>query len=336
MIASPSAAPATVLIVGAGIIGAALAYRLAAAGARVSVLDSGSAGHGATRHSFGWIGRSPEGDTPHADLRARGSEEWDVLAREVPGLIVERSGALVWGEYFSRPGARPEPTASLHEPALLNPPARAEHRAGDGSVDPLRATEALLAAARGHGARVLPGTPVTRVLRDAAGVARGVEAHGKPLYADTVIIAAGTGSPALCATAGVEMNLTPAPAVMVRLNAPPGLLRGIIACDEAEARQYPDGTVLMPRDYEGEIDAADLERSGRAAAEYFRSALRGADHTQWLDTTIGWRPMPAGGEPYLGFSSTPGLYLAVAHPGIMLAPAIALRAVADILGTRAS
>ncbi|MFZ5782451.1 MAG: FAD-dependent oxidoreductase [Pseudomonadota bacterium] len=44
-----------VAIVGAGIVGAALAWHLARGGARVTVLEAGTPGDGATRHSWGWI-----------------------------------------------------------------------------------------------------------------------------------------------------------------------------------------------------------------------------------------------------------------------------------------
>ena len=47
-----------VIVVGAGIVGASIAYHLAAAGAAVTVLDAGAVGAGASAKSFGWINAS--------------------------------------------------------------------------------------------------------------------------------------------------------------------------------------------------------------------------------------------------------------------------------------
>lgn len=55
-----------VIIVGAGIIGSALAYRLASRGQRVIVVEAGqSAGGEATGASFGWLNASSFADTAH-------------------------------------------------------------------------------------------------------------------------------------------------------------------------------------------------------------------------------------------------------------------------------
>ncbi|MCS5654718.1 MAG: FAD-dependent oxidoreductase, partial [Dehalococcoidia bacterium] len=45
----------SVTVVGAGIVGSAIAYTLARRGAAVTVIDKGQPGGGATSHSFAWI-----------------------------------------------------------------------------------------------------------------------------------------------------------------------------------------------------------------------------------------------------------------------------------------
>ncbi|MEM8981324.1 MAG: FAD-dependent oxidoreductase, partial [Pseudomonadota bacterium] len=57
----------TIIIVGAGVIGACVAYHLARAGARVTVVDADSAG--ATAASFGWINASYFLNEDHYHLR---------------------------------------------------------------------------------------------------------------------------------------------------------------------------------------------------------------------------------------------------------------------------
>ena len=77
-----------VVIIGGGIIGAALAHNLLRAGADVTVI---AVGIGATGASFGWINASFYLDAAHFRLRAAGLEAWRRL-----DLPVNWSGALCW------------------------------------------------------------------------------------------------------------------------------------------------------------------------------------------------------------------------------------------------
>lgn len=83
----------TVLIVGGGITGATLAYRLSKAGWAVTVLDAGRPN--ATQASFGWINASFYLDAHHHRLRAMGIAAWKRLLAEVE-LDVAWSGCLCW------------------------------------------------------------------------------------------------------------------------------------------------------------------------------------------------------------------------------------------------
>ena len=47
--------PANIVVVGAGILGAAIAWRLGRRGVNITLIDRGQAGHGASSHSFAWI-----------------------------------------------------------------------------------------------------------------------------------------------------------------------------------------------------------------------------------------------------------------------------------------
>jgi glycine/D-amino acid oxidase-like deaminating enzyme len=54
-----------------------------------------------------------------------------------------------------------------------------------------------------------------------------------------------------------------------------------------------------------------------------RSTFRGAGSVELIGTRIGPRPMPADGEPIVGpVAEVPGLYVAVMHAAITLAPAV--------------
>lgn len=65
---------------------------------------------------------------------------------------------------------------------------------------------------------------------------------------------------------------------------------------------------------------------GRRAFVGMRGSVRS------IDARVGWRPMPAGGAPTVGFTpDAPGLYLAVMHSGVVMAPVVGRLATAEIV-----
>ena len=76
------------LVVGAGIVGASVAYHAARAGATVTLVDAGRPGAGVTADSFAWVGASGVRKGPSAGLRATATAEYHRLGAELPGLPV--------------------------------------------------------------------------------------------------------------------------------------------------------------------------------------------------------------------------------------------------------
>ena len=58
-----------IIVIGAGIIGASLAYHLAKSGARVTVIEAAEPGGIATRNSWAWINASWGNPDPYFRLR---------------------------------------------------------------------------------------------------------------------------------------------------------------------------------------------------------------------------------------------------------------------------
>jgi glycine/D-amino acid oxidase-like deaminating enzyme len=89
-----------IVVVGAGIVGAAVAYEAARAGAEVVLLDKSLPASGVTADSFAWIGGPPGADVPDPStaLRRGVLQDYRRLVEEVPGLRVRWRGALMWGE----------------------------------------------------------------------------------------------------------------------------------------------------------------------------------------------------------------------------------------------
>ena len=85
-----------VVVVGAGIVGASIAWHLASAGAAVTVIEAGGAGGVATPNSFAWINASWGNPEPYFRLRIRALAQWQRLAADLPGLPYARCGSLCW------------------------------------------------------------------------------------------------------------------------------------------------------------------------------------------------------------------------------------------------
>ncbi|MFE3943446.1 NAD(P)/FAD-dependent oxidoreductase [Streptomyces sp. NPDC059118] len=305
------------VVVGAGIVGASVAYHAARAGAAVTLVDAGRPGAGVTADSFAWVGASGVRKGPAAGLRATATAEYHRLGAELPGLPVIWSGSLSWTGEGSAPDAGPgqtlvdAATAATLEPNLRQPPEWAVWAPGDGAVDSVGVTERLVEGARAHGARVHPDTPVTEVRRDTAGRIAGVETAAGPLSGATVVLAAGVATAALGASLGVRVPVEPSPCPLFGLRAPAGLVRTVVSTEDFDLRQVAADRLIA---------AADAPERTLAAV---RSAFRGAGSVALVSTRLGPRPMPADGEPIVGpVAEVPGLYLAVMHSAVTLAAAV--------------
>ncbi|WP_116951133.1 NAD(P)/FAD-dependent oxidoreductase [Jiangella endophytica] len=305
------------VVVGAGIVGASVAYHAARAGTAVTLVDAGRPGGGVTADSFAWIGASGVRTGPAAELRATATREYRRLEAELPGLPVTWSGSLSWGTTDDPPEAGPgqeivdATRVATLEPALREPPEWAVWAPGDGAVDPVGVTERLVEGARAHGARVRPDTPVTALRRDAAGRAAGVETAAGFLPGATVVLAAGAATAALCGPLGLRVPVGPSPATLFRFRAPAGLVRTVVNNRDFDLRQVAADRLIA---------AADSPERTLAAV---RSTFRGAADVELLGARVAARPMPADGEPIVGpAAEVPGLYLAVTHAAVTLAAAV--------------
>jgi glycine/D-amino acid oxidase-like deaminating enzyme len=341
----PDHSTATAIVIGTGIIGASIAYHLARRGARVTILEAGEPGGVATRNSWAWINASWGNPEPYFRLRIRSMAEWRRLAADVPALDVQWVGGLLW----DLPRAELEEYATGHadwgygigvidrteaarlEPALASPPDYAVYVAGEGAVDPLAAARALLQAAQALGATLQAPTRV-RSLMVSAGRVTGVVTDRGTLTADTVIIAAGAETATLAATADVTVPMNTPPGLLVVTKPHAKLLNGLVMAPDMHVRQMADGRLIAGADFGGSDPGADAAATAAEVFAGLQRMLRGGDALAFDHFKIGYRPMPVDGFPIVGpVAATPGLYLAVTHSGITLAPALGRFAAEEIL-----
>ena len=87
-----------IVIVGAGIMGAVLAYQLTRRGADVTVLEAGQPGGGASAATFGWINASFFADDDHFHLRQEGIAAHHRLTKVLRSSATRWPGTLWWQE----------------------------------------------------------------------------------------------------------------------------------------------------------------------------------------------------------------------------------------------
>ncbi|CDX57241.1 conserved hypothetical protein [Mesorhizobium plurifarium] len=333
-----------VIVVGAGIIGASTAWHLAKAGARVTVVSESGAGGVATPNSFAWINASWGNPEIYFRLRIRAMAEWKRLAKDVPGLPLSWCGGLCfdlpadkleayaaehssWGYGIERVDAK---RAGEIEPNLVAPPDFAVYVAEEGVAEPAATAKALLADAERLGARVIAGAVDGLVL--SSGKVTGVIVSDETIRADEVVIAAGAGAPAIVATAGVKLPLDTPPGLIVHSRPYKKLLNGLVHAERLHMRQTAEGRIIAGSDFAGGDPGENAEATARELFAAVKAALHSTDGLELDFHTVGYRPTPADGFPVVSRAEgVGGLYVAVMHSGITLAPAVGLFATREIL-----
>jgi glycine/D-amino acid oxidase-like deaminating enzyme len=73
------------VVIGAGVMGASVAARLASAGMQVTLLDQDQPGRAASRWSFAWLNSNDKAPRPYHDLNHAGIRAWAELAPDLDG-----------------------------------------------------------------------------------------------------------------------------------------------------------------------------------------------------------------------------------------------------------
>jgi glycine oxidase ThiO len=326
---------ADVVIVGGGIRGLSIAYYLARAGARVSVVERGQIGAGASSANAGLVNASQK---KPAHYTAFSLLSGDMYPEFVAGLDApvdyQRDGFLRVAETEAEaeglardaaaqsrvPGINVEMldmrAARTLEPALSPGLVAASFCAQDGNVDPLKLVPAVGRAARRHGARILHHLEVTDI-RVAGGRVAGVATREGEIAADTVVDAAGVFVPEIARMAGIEVPVLPQRGQMYQLEAMAPLLRRPVQA----LRQLASGTTMVgtTNEFVGHDRAVTYEAGAEILARARRivPALGGA---RVIRAWAGLRPMTPDGLPiYEAVRELPGFHVAVGHSGITLA-----------------
>jgi glycine/D-amino acid oxidase-like deaminating enzyme len=352
----PASASSSAIVVGAGVVGACVAHRLAADGARVTVVDAGTPGSGASGASFAWANSFGKTPREYHDLNVASMAEHERLAEELGGSWLHRTGNLLWEETpdaqmdlrrtadrlrswgYAFEVLRPREALEL-EPDLSFASSVEEvvYPAHESWVEVVPMIGALLAAAVRRGARVVTRQRVTGLVRAGDGVRGVVLADGSRLEADVVVDCAGAAAGEVAGLAETSLPVAPEAGRLVYTTPVATALSRPIHAPGVHFRPDGGGRIVLAEDVHDLVvdraprDGWTPERSIEVAARYL-PALGGAAVEA---TRIGPRPMPRDRHPIVGpVPGRPGLYVVVSHSGVTLGPLWGRVAAAEILTGR--
>ncbi|MGW6525096.1 NAD(P)/FAD-dependent oxidoreductase [Streptomyces sp. NPDC054962] len=336
-----------VVVVGAGMVGAACALYAARAGLDVILVDRGPVAGGTTGAGEGNLLVSDKEPGPELQLALLSAKLWGALAQEMGaaveyepkgGLVVASTPAsltalaeLAAGQRAAGVSAVQVDADQLHElePYLARGLAGGVLYPQDAQVMP---TLAAAHVVRASGARLQTGRTVVQVLLDTAGAVRGVRTDRGDILAPAVVNAAGTWGSEVAALAGVRLPVLPRRGFVLVTEPLPRRVRhkvyaadyvADVASDSAALQTSPvvEGTAAGPVLIGARRERVGFDRSFslpvvRALAAGATRLFPFLEQVRAMRTYLGFRPYLPDHLPAVGPDPrVPGLFHACGHEG---------------------
>jgi glycine oxidase len=337
------------VVIGAGLIGSAIALRLAQQRLRVAVVEKGAPGREASWAGAGMLSPAPDSPAsiplvPFGRASLNLYPQFVAEIEEISGQRAEYRSDGAIGLLFSADAERelstlialhhalglpseplPLDEATKLEPALTQRAQAAAYFPYEACVDNRALIEALLAAAKISGVEFFPDTHIRQILIE-RGRSTGVRAgNGTTFTAQNVVVAAGAFSGLL---EGImpPLGTRPIRGQMVALKSREKSIRHVVRCDRgyivprdsAEPQRLVTGSTLEDAGFDKQITAGGIEKILSTAQELVPK-LSNAEITE---TWSGLRPDTPDHLPLLGPAGVDGLTIATGHyrNGILLTP----------------
>jgi glycine oxidase len=365
MVAMPQSRESSVhdlVVIGAGVIGLAIAWRAAQRDMRPLVLDAAEPGEGATGVAAGMLAPVTE-----ADFGEEALIELNLAsARLYPAFVAELEAASGQATGYRQTGTlnvavdrdQAEELARLHqlqrslgldarwlqarecralEPALSTRVAGGIEAPGDHQVSPRLLVAALRTALERAGGALRSHARVESLAVEAGETEGVVLESGEVVRGRTVVIAAGAHAGQVGLPPGAEVPIRPVKGQILRLagEAAQPLSRRIVRTPEVYAVPRSNGRLVVgatveERGFDGSVTAGGVLDLLRAAYD----VLPGIAELELQLASAGHRPATPDNEPVVGEGAVGGLVWATGHwrNGVLLAPVTAdavVRLIAD-------
>ena len=332
-----------VAVIGAGIVGSSVAYRLSEEGAEVVLIDGAEPGSGTTSTSFAWVNANNKLPRNYFELNVAGMREHQRLRDEIGGCWLHSTGNLIWARDQEDLKSRVErlrswsyaaeilPASTVNEklePGAIfpNSETRVAHFPEESWVDAPALSRTLVEAAVRNGARALVGNEVRGIEVVDDGVTLRLK-NGDAIRADAVVNATGARAASVAEMVGRELPLDVFPGLLVRVAVSGEPLHHLMHTPRINVRPDGPGYILLhhdsvderlPGDFGGAEDPLCGELLKRA-----QSLLPALERAEVVEARFGMRPVPADGHSCVGaLSAILGYYEAVTHSGVTLGPLI--------------
>lgn len=334
------------VVIGGGVMGCAVALRLAQAGVDVVVLERAVPGAEASSAAAGILAAQEEALAPGplADLALASRARFAALADElrattgidiayravgVTSLAADAASLAALRVRYAWQAERGLRVAWLDraglaelEPALAPDWLGGVHFADDHQLDPRPYVRALAQAAAQAGARFLTGQVVQGI--DAhAGRVTGVRLDAGVIATRTVVVAAGSWSSLVPGVGLPPQTVTPLKGQIALLETRPPLVRGTIVLPGGYLVGRADGRVLVgstmePVGFDRRVTAGGLAH----VLDLAIAAVPALADAPIVETWANFRPTTIDQLPILGPGPIDGLVLATGHfrHGILLSP----------------
>ena len=339
------------VIVGAGTIGLACAWRAARRGLRVRVLERDAPGAGATHVAAGMlapVGEADWGEDALVRMSLAAARDWPSFAAELERATGLESGyeargalhialdrdeaeelrrrfelmdSLELGAEWLRPrgcrelepGLSPSCTAGVHLP-------------GEAAADPRQLVPALAAALEEAGGQLVVEADVVDPILEGDRLTGVVTADGREHRADRVVLATGAWAGAagwLPASARPPVRPVKGQLLVLRASPDQAVASRIVTTNRVYMVPRPDGRLVVGATVEER--GFDLQVTAGGVHELLREAYRALPdiaELELVETLAGLRPGTPDNAPLIGPGAIDGLILATGHyrNGILLTP----------------
>lgn len=333
-----------IIVVGGGLVGAAIAYGAAKSGSAVTLLDQGDVAYRASRGNFGlvWLQSKGAGFPRYARWSRDAVDHWGPLAselRELTGVDVDlqQNGGFWIGFSEKEVAEREAMLAKINAADGRTPFEMLDHRelktrlpaigpkvAGgswcplDGHANPLKLLHALHAGIQALGGRICNGADVAEVCP--LGEGRGFRARssdGRQWIGEKIVLAAGLSNSVLAPQLGLHAPVVPNRGQVLITER----LKKFLPHPTNKARQTAEGTVQLGFSVE---DVGLDDGTTVAAIEWIaKRAVATFPILSSVKLVRAWgalRVMTPDGSPiYQESARYPGAFTATSHSGVSLA-----------------